>query len=150
MKKLLTLLIALALFTYAGFAQGQNASREVVLTKDAPQPVGPYSQAIKAGGFVFVAGQIGFDPATGKLVEGDIKAQTERVLKNLSAVLAGAGSSMDRVVKVTVFLKNISDFQSMNEVYAKFFPNAPPARSTVQVAGLARDALVEIDVVALQ
>ncbi len=119
------------------------------MTKDVPPPIGPFSQAIKAGGFVFASGQIAIDPATGKLVEGDIKAQTERVLKNLSLVLAGAGSSMDRAVKVTVFLKNISDFQAMNEVYAKFFPNAPPARSTVQVAGLARDALVEIDVVAV-
>jgi 2-iminobutanoate/2-iminopropanoate deaminase len=149
MKKLLTLLIALALFTSAGLAQ-TKATREVVLTKDVPRPIGPFSQAIKAGGFVFASGQIAIDPATGKLAEGDIKAQTERVLKNLSSVLTGAGSSMDRAVKVTVFLKNISDFQAMNEVYAKFFPNAPPARSTVQVAGLARDALVEIDVVALQ
>jgi 2-iminobutanoate/2-iminopropanoate deaminase len=150
MKKLLTLLVALALFTSAGFAQEKTAGREVVLTKEAPAPVGPYSQAIKAGGFVFAAGQIAIDPATGKLVEGDVKAQTERVLKNLSLVLAGAGTSLDRAVKVTVFLKNISDFQAMNEVYAKFFPTAPPARSTIQVAGLARDALVEIDVVALQ
>ena len=150
MKKLLTLLVALTLFTSAGFAQEKTTGREVVLTEEAPPPIGPYSQAIKAGGFVFAAGQIAIVPATGKLVEGDVKAQTERVLKNLSAVLAGAGTSMGRAVKVTVFLKNISDFQAMNEVYAKFFPNAPPARSTVQVAGLARDALVEIDVVALQ
>src|SRR5271168_3580313 len=99
MKRLLTLLITLTLFTSAGFAQGKMAGREVVLTKDAPAPVGPYSQAIKAGGFVFAAGQIAIDPATGKLVEGDIKAQTERVLKNLSTVLAAAGSSMDRAVK---------------------------------------------------
>jgi 2-iminobutanoate/2-iminopropanoate deaminase len=149
MKKLLTLLIVLALLPSAGLAQNK-ANREVVLTKDAPPPIGPYSQAIKAGGFVFASGQIAIDPATGKLIEGDIKAQTERVLKNLSAVLAGAGSGMDRAVKVTVFLKNISDFPAMNEVYAKFFPTAPPARSTIQAAGLARDALVEIDVVALQ
>ncbi len=150
MKKLLTLLITLTLFTSAGFAQGKTSGREVVLTKDAPAPVGPYSQAIKAGGFVFAAGQVAIDPATGKLVEGDVKAQTERVLKNLSAVLAAAGTSLDRAVKVTVFLKNISDFAAMNEVYGKFFPTAAPARSTVGVAGLARDALVEIDVVALQ
>jgi 2-iminobutanoate/2-iminopropanoate deaminase len=150
MKKLLTLLIALALFTSLGFAQEQKVNREVVLTKDAPQPIGPYSQAIKAGGFVFASGQIALDPATGKLIEGDIKAQTDRVLKNLSAVLAGAGSSTDRVVKITVFLKNISDFPAMNEVYGKFFTSAPPSRSTVQAAGLPKDALVEIDVVALQ
>jgi 2-iminobutanoate/2-iminopropanoate deaminase len=150
MKKLLTLLIALALFASAGLAQEKKAGREVVLTKDAPPPVGPYSQAIKAGGFVFTAGQVAIDPATGKLIEGDIKAQTERVLKNLSTVLAGAGSGMDRVVKTTVFLRNIADFPAMNEVYAKYFPAAAPARSTVGVAGLARDALVEIEVVALQ
>jgi 2-iminobutanoate/2-iminopropanoate deaminase len=150
MEKLLVLLIALALFTSIGSAQEKKAAREVVLTKDAPPPMALFSQAIKAGGFVFTSGQIAFDPATGKMVEGDIKAQTERVLKNLSAVLAGAGTSLDRAVKVTVFLKNISDFQAMNEVYAKFFPSAPPARSTVQVAGLAGGALVEIDVVALQ
>ena len=149
MKKLLTLLAALLLSAAAGLAQSK-ANREVVLTKDVPAPVGPYSQAIKAGGFVFASGQIAIDPATGKLVEGDIKAQTERVLKNLSAVLAAAGTGLDRAVKVTVFLKNISDFQAMNEVYARFFPNAPPARSTVQVAGLVRDALIEIDVVAVQ
>src|SRR2546428_13747919 len=90
--------------------------KEAVSTKDAPPAAGPYSQAIKAGGFVFAAGQIGRDPATNKVVEGDVKAQTERTLKNLSAVLAAAGTSMDRAVKVTVFLKNISDFQAMNEV----------------------------------
>jgi 2-iminobutanoate/2-iminopropanoate deaminase len=150
MKKLLIPLIVLALFTSVGLAQEQKANRDVVLSKDAPQPIGPYSQAIKAGGFVFASGQIALDPATGKLIDGDIKAQTERVLKNLAAVLAGAGSGMDRVVKTTVFLKNISDFPAMNEVYGKAFTNAPPSRTTVQAAGLPKDALVEIDVVALQ
>src|SRR5436190_16990935 len=104
------------------------ASKEAVATKDAPAAAGPYSQAIKAGGFVFAAGQIGRDPATNK-VEGDVKAQTERTLKNLSAVLTAAGSSMDRAVKVTVCLKNISEFQATNEVYAKFSPGFTPARS---------------------
>jgi 2-iminobutanoate/2-iminopropanoate deaminase len=146
MKKCLTLLFALALMTSLSFTQ----ESKVVATKDAPQAIGPYSQAIKAGGFVFTAGQIPIDPATGKLVEGDVKAQTERVLKNLSAVLAAAGSSMDRVVKTTVFLKNMSDFPAMNEVYGQFFKNEPPSRSTVQVAALPKDALIEIDVVALQ
>ena len=146
MKKCLSLLFVLALMTSVSFAQ----EKKVVATKDAPQPIGPYSQAIKAGGFVFASGQIALDPATGKLIEGDIKAQTERVLKNLSAVLAAAGSSMDRVVRTTVFLKNISDFPAMNEVYGQFFKNDPPSRSTVQVAALPRDALLEIDVVALQ
>jgi 2-iminobutanoate/2-iminopropanoate deaminase len=150
MKKLFIVLMTFALFTSAALAQEHKGGRDVILSKDAPPPVGPYSQAIKAGGFVFAAGQIALDPATGKLVEGDVKVQTERVLKNLSTVLAAAGSSLDRAVKVTVFLKNISDFAAMNEVYGKFFTASPPARSTVQVAGLARDALVEIDVVALQ
>ena len=125
-------------------------AQQVVNTKDAPAPVGPYSQAIKANGFVFCAGQIGLDPATGKLVEGDIKAQTERVLKNLSAVLAAAGSSMDKAVKVTVFLKNISDFAAMGEVYATFFKTNPPARTTIQAGDIPRNALIEIDVIAVQ
>jgi 2-iminobutanoate/2-iminopropanoate deaminase len=146
MKKCLSLLFVLALMTSVSFTQ----EKKVVATKDAPQPIGPYSQGIKAGGFIFASGQIALDPATGKLIEGDIKAQTERVLKNLSAVLAAAGSSMDRVVRTTVFLKNISDFPAMNEVYGQFFKNEPPSRSTVQVAALPKDALIEIDVVALQ
>jgi 2-iminobutanoate/2-iminopropanoate deaminase len=124
--------------------------KKVVATKEAPQAIGPYSQAIKAGGFVFTAGQIPIDPATGKLIEGDIKPQTERVLKNLSAVLAAAGSNMDRVVKTTVFLKNMSDFPAMNEVYGQFFKNEPPSRSTVQVAARPKDALIEIEAAALQ
>jgi 2-iminobutanoate/2-iminopropanoate deaminase len=125
------------------------ASKQPVSTKDAPPAAGPYSQAIKAGGFVFAAGQIARDPATNK-VEGDIKAQTERVLKNLSAVLGAAGTSMERAVKVTVFLKNIGDFQAMNEVYAKYFPAPPPARTTVQAVLPNEAALLEVDVVALQ
>ena len=136
-------------YSSIGLAQEQKVNREVVLTKDAPQPIGPYSQAIKAVGFVFASGQIAIDPATGKLIDGDIKAQTERVLKNLSGVLTGAGSSMDRVIKCTVFLKNMSDFPAMNEVYGKSFTSAPPAR-TIQAAGLPKDALVELDVAALQ
>jgi 2-iminobutanoate/2-iminopropanoate deaminase len=127
-----------------------SPDKTVVVAKDAPQPIGPYSQAIKAGGLVFVAGQTGTDPATGKLVEGDVKAQTERALKNISAILAASGTNMDRAVKTTVFLKNMSDFPAMNEVYGQFFKNQPPARSTIQAAGLPRDALVEIEVVALQ
>ena len=123
--------------------------REVIATKDAPQAIGPYSQAIKAGGFVFLAGQVALDPATGQLVAGDVAAQTERVLKNLSAVLAAAGSSLEKAVKTTVYLKTMGDFAAMNEVYAKFWKMAPPARATVAVAGLPKDALVEIDVVAL-
>ena len=139
----------LGLAAAASLLVATPASKEAVSTKDAPPAAGPYSQAIKAGGFVFAAGQIGRDPVTNK-VEGDVKAQTERTLKNLSAVLTAAGTSMDRVVKATVFLKNISDFQAMNEVYAKFFPGVPPARSTAQAVLPNDAALVEIDVIAMQ
>ena len=121
--------------------------REVIATKKAPGAVGPYSQAIRVGHFVFTAGQLAFDPATGKLVEGGIEKQTRQVLRNISAVLEAAGSSLDKVVKTTVFLANMGDFRAMNEVYSEFFPNEPPARSTVEV-GLALGALVEIDAIA--
>lgn len=123
--------------------------RDVISTKDAPQAIGPYSQAIKAGGFVFLSGQIAIDPATSNIIQGDIAAQTDRVLKNISAVLAAAGTSLDRVVKTTVFLKNMSEFAAMNEVYGRYWKSAPPARSTVEVARLPKDVLVEIDVIAL-
>jgi len=123
--------------------------KEVVATNDAPKAIGPYSQAIKAAGVIYCSGQIAFDPATMQVIEGDVRAQTERVLKNLSAVVAASGSSLDRVVKTTVFLKNMSDFAAMNEVYATFFKTNPPARSTVEVAQLPRGVLVEIDLIAL-
>jgi 2-iminobutanoate/2-iminopropanoate deaminase len=123
--------------------------RDVVATKDAPQAIGPYSQAIKANGFVFTSGQIAFDPATNQIIQGDVAAQTERVLKNLEAILNAAGSGLERVVRTTVFLKNMGDFAAMNEVYARFWKSAPPARSTVEVARLPRDVAVEIDVIAL-
>lgn len=123
--------------------------RDVVSTKDAPQAIGPYSQAIKAGELVFLSGQIAIDPATSNIIQGDISAQTERVVKNISAILAAAGTSLERVVKTTVFLKNMSEFAAMNEVYGKFWKSAPPARSTVEVARLPKDVLVEIDVIAL-
>jgi 2-iminobutanoate/2-iminopropanoate deaminase len=123
--------------------------RDVVATKDAPQAIGPYSQAIKANGFVFTSGQIAFDPATNQIIQGDVAAQTERVLKNLEAILNAAGSGLERVVRTTVFLKNMGDFAAMNEVYGRFWKSAPPARSTVEVARLPRDVAVEIDVIAL-
>ena len=123
--------------------------RQVIATDRAPQAIGPYSQAIKANGFIFVSGQIAFDPATQQLIDGDVAAQTDRVLQNLSAILTAAGSSLAQVVKTSVFLKSMSDFAAMNQVYAHHFPDAPPARSTVAAAGLPRDVLVEIDVIAL-
>ena len=123
--------------------------RQVIATNDAPQAIGPYSQAIKANGFIFVSGQIPLDPATQKLIEGDVAAQTERVLQNLNAILSAAGSSLAKVVKTSVFLKSMSDFSAMNQVYARYFSAEPPARSTVAAAALPRDVLVEIDVIAM-
>ncbi|HEX7593823.1 MAG TPA: RidA family protein [Anaerolineae bacterium] len=122
--------------------------RQVVSTDQAPKAIGPYSQAIRVGDFVFCAGQAGLEPATGVLVKGGIEAETRRVLQNLAAVLQAAGSSLSRVVKTTVFLTNMDEFQKMNAVYAEFFPSAPPARSTVQVSRLPKDACVEIEVIA--
>jgi 2-iminobutanoate/2-iminopropanoate deaminase len=124
-------------------------TREVVQTDNAPKAIGPYEQAIKASGFIYTAGQIPIDPKTGNFVEGGITAQTRQVLENLKAVLEAGGSSLDRVVKATVFLKNMADFAAMNEVYAQYLGSAKPARSTVAVAELPRGALVEIDLVAL-
>lgn len=123
--------------------------RQVIATDNAPQAIGPYSQAIKANGFIFVSGQIAIDPATQQLIGGDVAAQADRVLQNLSAILSAAGSSLAQVVKTTVFLKYMDNFGAMNEVYARYFGDAAPARSTVAAAGLPRDVLVEIDVIAL-
>jgi 2-iminobutanoate/2-iminopropanoate deaminase len=123
--------------------------RDVIATKEGPEAIGPYSQAIRANGFVFVSGQVAIDPANQQFVAGDVAAQTERAIKNLAGILKAAGSSLERVVRATVFLKNMGDFAAMNEVYGKHFSSAPPARSTVEVARLPKDALVEIDVIAL-
>ncbi len=123
--------------------------REIIATESAPRAIGPYSQAVKSGNLVFTAGQIPLDPATMKLVEGDITAQTEQVMRNLAAVLDAAGSSFAHVVKTTCFLANLDDFPAFNEVYARSFGDAPPARSTVQVARLPAGALVEVECVAL-
>ena len=123
--------------------------RERIQTDKAPAAIGPYSQAIRAGGFVFVSGQIPIDPATGEFVKGGVAEQTERVLKNLAAVLEAAGSSLNQIVKTTVFLADMKEFAQMNEVYATFFAGAPPARATVAAAGLPREARVEIEAVAL-
>lgn len=121
---------------------------DVVATKDAPQAIGPYSQAIKSGGFLFSSGQIAIDPATGQVIEGDVAAQTERVMKNLAAILKAGGLSLQRVVKTTVYLKSMGDFATMNEIYGRHFGEHRPARSTVEVARLPKDVLVEIDVIA--
>ncbi|HTB96527.1 MAG TPA: RidA family protein [Terracidiphilus sp.] len=123
--------------------------REVVSTKDAPQAIGPYSQAIKANGFVFTSGQIAIDPATQQVVAGDVAAQTDRVLRNLSEILEAAGSGLGKVVRSTVFLKSMNDFAAMNQVYGQYFSSDAPARTTVEVARLPKDVLVEIDVIAL-
>jgi 2-iminobutanoate/2-iminopropanoate deaminase len=119
-----------------------------IATTQAPQAIGPYSQAVVSNGVAYLSGQIPLDPSTGQIVEGDIAAQTARVLENLKAVLAACGSSLDQVVKTMVYLKDLGDFGRMNEVYARYFPAAPPARSTVEVARLPRDARIEIDVIA--
>ena len=124
--------------------------RQIVSTESAPQAIGPYSQAVSAGGFIFSSGQIPLDVRTGQFVEGGIGEQTEQVLKNLSEVLRAAGAELGDVVKTTVYLADMNDFAAMNEVYARFFPETPPARSTVEAARLPRDARVEIDVIAVK
>ena len=123
--------------------------REVIATDHAPKAIGPYSQAIRAAGLVFTSGQVAIDPATQQVVTGDVSAQTDRVMKNLAALLQAAGTSLDKVLRCTVFLKSMNDFAAMNEVYGRYFPLAPPARTTVEAARLPKDVLVEIDVVAL-
>jgi len=123
--------------------------RDVIATDQAPKAIGPYSQAIRAAGLVFTSGQIAIDPATQQVIAGDIAGQTDRVLKNLAAVLQAAGTSLDRTLRCTVFLKNMGDFTAMNEVYGRYFGQAPPARTTVEAARLPKDVLVEIDVIAL-
>jgi 2-iminobutanoate/2-iminopropanoate deaminase len=123
--------------------------REPIQTERAPKAIGPYSQAIKANGFIFASGQIPLDPETMQIVEGGIREQTERVMSNLKAVLEAAGSSLDRVVKTTIYLSDLGDFAEMNETYGRFFGDAPPARSTVEVRRLPRDVRIEIDVIAL-
>lgn len=123
--------------------------REIVHTEHAPGAVGPYSQAVKTGNMVFTAGQIALDPATGKMREDEIQVQTDQVLRNLTAVLAAAGTDLAHVVKTTVFLKDMGEFAAMNEVYGRYFPDSPPARSAVQAAALPLNARVEIEAIAL-
>lgn len=143
------MLIAAMLMTLVLAVGAQSPAKKAIATDEAPKAIGPYSQAIVANGFVFAAGQIGSDPKTGTLVEGGIEAETEQVLKNIEAVLKAAGSSMKDVVKATVFLADMNDFAKMNAVYGKWMGEPYPARSTVQVARLPRDARIEIEVVAV-
>jgi 2-iminobutanoate/2-iminopropanoate deaminase len=125
------------------------SEKEVVVSDELPEPKGPYSPAIRAGGFVFVSGQGPIDPATGEVVKGDLRQQTKLVLENVSAILGAAGSSLDKVVKTNVYLSDIGDFAAMNEVYATVFTTEPPARTTIQAAALPLGIDVEIDVIAL-
>ena len=124
-------------------------AREIIKSDEAPAAIGPYSQAVKANGFVFLSGQLALDPRTGQMVGQDIKTQTRRVLDNIKVVLKAAGSSLDKVVRCGVFLKDMNDFGPMNEEYGSYFRELPPARTTVQVAKLPRDGLIEIDVIAM-
>lgn len=123
--------------------------RQAIASPAAPQAIGPYSPAIKAGNLVFLSGQISIDPASGQLVEGDIAAQTEQVMRNIAALLSAAGAGFEHVVRTTVFLTDMNDFAAMNAVYGRFVVDPPPARATVQVARLPRDVRVEIDVIAV-
>src|SRR6202045_3659476 len=122
--------------------------KNVVTTDRAPKPTGPYSQAIKANGLIYLSGQVALDPKSGEVVGSDIRQQTERVLENIKGILEAAGANLHHVIKTTVFLKDMNDFSAMNEIYARYFTAAPPARSTVQVSRLPKDALVEIEVIA--
>jgi 2-iminobutanoate/2-iminopropanoate deaminase len=122
--------------------------REVILTDRGPKPIGPYSQAVRTNGFLYLSGQVALDPKTGEMTGADIRQQTERALENVKGILEAAGSSLHHVVKTTVFLKDMNEFAAMNEVYGKYFTLTPPARSTVQVSRLPKDALVEIEVIA--
>ena len=122
--------------------------KNVVTTDRGPKPIGPYSQAIKANGFIYLSGQVALDPQSGEVVGSDIRQQTQRVIENIKGILEAAGANLHHVVKTTVFLKDMSDFSAMNEVYGRYFTSAPPARSTVQVSRLPKDALVEIEVIA--
>ncbi len=123
--------------------------KDVVSTDRGPKAIGPYSQAVRANGFIFVSGQVALDPRTQQMIEGDIARQTERVLENLQGIVEAAGSSLSHVVKTTVYLKDMGDFAAMNEVYGRYFAAHPPARATVEVARLPKDARVEIDLIAL-
>ena len=142
--------VAIAMIVFVSGVMAQDVGRKVILTPDAPKPIGPYSQAICRGQTLYLSGQIAIDPATNQfLSNGSIDDQTRRVLNNLAAVLAADGLTMDHIVSTTVFLKDVNDFAKMNEVYATYFKNAPPARATVEVARLPRDAKIDISAIAV-
>ncbi len=122
--------------------------KKIIKTSDAPQAIGPYSQAVEAGGFVYVSGQIPLDPKTGSVVQGDIREQTRRVMENAKSILAAAGCSMNNVVKTMIYLKNMADFAAVNEVYGGYFPSDPPARATVEVSRLPKEVSLEMDFIA--
>jgi 2-iminobutanoate/2-iminopropanoate deaminase len=139
--------LAIYSFPIPNFCISGGVVKEIISTERAPKAIGPYSQAVKSNGLIFTAGQVAFDPATGQLIEGDVARQTVRVMENLKAIVEAAGSSLDRALKATVYLKDMNDFAAMNEVYARYFPENPPARSTVEAARLPRDVRVEIDLI---
>lgn len=133
---------------YLLFLSGGNSMKKIIKTAEAPQAIGPYSQAVEAGGFVFVSGQIPIDPKTGNVIQADIKEQAKRVMENAKKILSAAGCDMSTVVKSTIYLKNMSDFSAVNETYGNYFPSDPPARATVEVSRLPKDVSVEMDFVA--
>jgi 2-iminobutanoate/2-iminopropanoate deaminase len=124
--------------------------RQIISTRKGPNAIGPYSQAVRGGSFIFVSGQISLDPATQKIIDGDVREQTERVLQNIAGILEAGGSSMSKVVRCVVYLKNMSDFEAMNEAYGRIFDAPPPARTAVEVARLPKDSLVCIEAIALE
>ncbi len=147
----LTLLISVfILLLFLLTMSGGKVEKKIIYTEKAPKPIGPYSQAIIAGDFIFTSGQIPIDPKTNQLVQGDIKEQTRQVLENLKAILEEAGVTFDDVVKVTVYMKDLNEFSAMNEVYSEYFKNSPPARTTVEVSRLPRDVKIEIDLIAVK
>lgn len=129
---------------------GGKVAKKIVYTEKAPKPVGPYSQAIAIGDFIFTAGQIPIDPKTNQIVQGDIKEQTKQVLENLKAILEASGATFDDVVKVNVYMKDLNEFSAMNEVYSEYFKNSPPARTTIEVSRLPKDVKIEIDLIAVR
>lgn len=148
--KLTLIIFAVLTLLFSLTISGGKVERKTIYTEKAPKPIGPYSQAIVAGDFIFTSGQIPIDPKTNQIVQGDIKEQTKQVLENLKAVLEAAGATFDDVVKVNVYMRDLNEFPAMNEVYSEYFKNSPPARTTVEVSRLPRDVKIEIDLIAVK